>query len=170
MRSESGLQLHGSPCGSVPYWEAVEIGAVTYANFLTEGQANLWNLLKADATVLSYTKNILDGVPLGLTEGTGFPYIIVPTPTVSEEHYITFSKKIETVVFRIDIFDRKESVSRLLGDAVRSCIETNKATFGTSYGMYRFINASTSLSYVRVDDRSVVYDYALNIEYEWVAW
>jgi len=146
------------------------MGEVTYANFLTEAQANLWNLLKANATVLSYTKNVLDGVPIGLTEGTGFPYVIVPTPTVTEEKYITFSKKIQTVSFKIDIFDRKESVSRLLGDAVKNCIETNKASFSTSYGMYRFINSSSSLTYVRQADRAIVYDYTLNIDYEWVAW
>jgi hypothetical protein len=146
------------------------MGEVTYANFLTEAQANLWNLLKADTTLAGYTKNVLDGVPLGLTKGTGFPYVIVPTPEVTSEDYLTFTKKISHIAFRVSVFDRKESVLRLVCDAVRNACETNKVLFKNSYGMFRFLNANTSLSYDVQDDGAVVYTYMMNISYEWVAW
>lgn len=146
------------------------MGEVTYANFLTEAQSNLWSLLRADTTIATYTKNVLDGIPLGLTKGTGFPYVIVPTPEVSDEHYLTFTKKIESISFRVDVFDRKESVLRSLCDAIRNACETNKTLFKNSYGMFKFINGNTSLAYDVQEDNSVVYNYTMTLSYEWVAW
>jgi hypothetical protein len=143
------------------------MGAVTIANSLFEAQANLWNLIKADATVLSYTKNILDGVPLGLTSGTGFPYVIVPTPEVNSPQWVTLTKKKETLSFKINVFDRKESVLRHLCDAIRNVAETNTALFRNSYGMYKYMNTTSSLTYIRDADNSIVYNYTLTLEYEW---
>ena len=148
------------------------MGEVTYANFLSEAQSNLWTLLKADATLATYTKNVLDGIPLGLTKGTGFPYVIVPTPEVTDEHYLTFSKKIEAVSFKVEVFDRKESVLRNVCDAIRNCVGSaaNTKIFGNTYGMYKFLNATTSLGYDIQEDNSVVYNYTMTLTYEWVAW
>jgi hypothetical protein len=137
---------------------------------LAESQANLWNLLKADATIAGITKNVLDGVPVGLTQGTGFPYVIVPTPVVDEESYLTFSKKQETITFKVEIFDRKESVLRQLCDAIRSVCETNKMLFKRSYGMMEFKNARTSITYVVMEDNAIVYNYTMELAYEWIAW
>jgi hypothetical protein len=143
------------------------MGAVTVANCLSEAQANLWTLIKTNATVLGYTKNVLDGVPIGLTSGTGFPYVIVPTPDIVEGEWVTFGKKKERISFKVEVFDRKESVLRALCDAIRNVAETNGSTFATSYGMFKYMNVHGSLTYIRAEDNSVVYNYTLTLEYEW---
>lgn len=146
------------------------MGEVTCANFLSEAQANLWSLLRNDATLATKTKNILDGVPLGLTSGTGFPYVIVPTPIISSSSRLTFTKKKEVATFKVQVFDRKESVLRAVCDAVRNACETNKELFRNSYGMFKYTNTSTSMTYSVMEDNSVVYTYEMDIAYEWVAW
>jgi hypothetical protein len=109
----------------------------------------------------------LDGVPVGLTSGTGFPYVIVPTPNIESGEWMTLTKKKETLSFKIEIFDRKESVLRSLCDAIRNVAETNTTLFANSYGMYKYMNSSGNLSYVMTEDRSIVYNYTLTLEYEW---
>jgi len=141
--------------------------AITVANALSASQGNLWTLIKTDATVLSYTKNVLDGVPIGLTKGTGFPYVIVPTPTIDQGEWATFSKRNEYLVFNIEVYDRKESVLRSLCDAIRNVCETNRVLFATSNGMYQYTNTSTSMSYMVDDDNSVVYNYTITLRYLW---
>jgi hypothetical protein len=143
------------------------MGAVTIANCLSEAQSNLWSLIRTNATVLTITKNVLDGVPVGLTSGTGFPYVIVPTPNIESGEWVTLTKKKETISFKVEVFDRKESVLRSLCDAIRNVAETNTTLFANSYGMYRYMNSSGNLSYVMMDDNSVVYNYTLTLEYEW---
>jgi len=140
---------------------------ITTANSLTESQSNLWTLLKTNATILSYTKNVLDGVPLGLTSGTGFPYIIVPTPEISSGEWVTLTKKNEKLVFKVEIFDRKESVLRSICDAIRDVVQTNSTIFANTHGMYKYMNTSGILSYVIQEDKSVVYNYTLTLEYLW---
>lgn len=146
------------------------MGEVTVANMLAESQTNVWNLLRSDATLLSMTKNILDGVPLGLTKGTGFPYIIVPTPTLSGESYITFNRKQRTIIFNIETFDRKESVLRTVVDRISYLLQTSSPTFKTSYGMMKYISSSTGMSYITDEDNSVIYNYTVSATYEWIAW
>ena len=89
---------------------------------------------------------------------------------MNDEEYLTFTKKKESVSFRVEVFDRKESVLRLVCDAIRSVCETNKNLFKNSYGMYKFKNSNTSLSYDMQEDNSVVYNYGMVLSYEWVAW
>lgn len=139
---------------------------VTIANFLTASQGNLWTLIRNDVTVSAITKNVLDGIPVGLTAGTGFPYVIVPTPEVTNGERVTLNSKREHVTFKVSVFDRKESVLRTLCDAIRNAVETNKNVFA-GYGMYQYMNTSTSLSYVIQEDNAVVYNYVLSFEYEW---
>jgi len=74
------------------------------------------------------------------------------------------------IEFRVHVFDRKESILRKLCDAVRNCCQTNKNTFSNSYGMFNYKNTSTSMSYAIQEDNSVVYDYEMLIQYEWVQW
>ena len=143
------------------------MGALTVANCLSEAQSNLWTLIRNNATVLTYTKNVLDGVPLGLTSGTGFPYVIVPTPEIQGGEWATFSKKKETITFKVEVFDRKESVLRGLCDAIRSVVESNRVLFASSYGMFQYMNTSGTLSYAQMEDNSVVYNYTLTLEYQW---
>jgi hypothetical protein len=127
----------------------------------------LWTLLKTDATVLTFTKNVLDGVPVGLTKGTGFPYVIVPTPEIRAGEWRTLSKRDEEIIFEIQVYDRKESVLRSLCDAIRNACETNRVVFSNSYGMYKYTNSTGSLSYIVEDDNSVVYNYTLSLSYVW---
>lgn len=143
------------------------MGALTVANCLSESQSNLWTLIKEAATVLAYTKNVLDGVPVGLTKGTGFPYVIVPTPEVQHNDYRTLTNHSETLIFRVEIFDRKESVLRNLADAIRYLVDNNKTVFSNSYGMFKYANSSGTLSYDIAEDNSVIYNYTLTLEYVW---
>jgi len=143
------------------------MGAITVANALSESQANLWTLIRNNATVLALTKNVLDGVPVGLTKGTGFPYVIVPTPAIVAGEWATFSKRTEFLVFKVEVYDRKESVLRSLVDAIRSVVDTNRSLFATSYGMYKYFNQSGDLSYAVQEDNSIVYTYTLTLRYEW---
>lgn len=144
-------------------------GVLTYEDAIDNAQSNLWTLLRNDKPLLSLTKNILDGIPIGLTKGEGFPYIIVPTPTLNEE-YITFSKKMATLSFDIQVYATKESIVRQIADRIRFICEENKVVFHNSYGQYKFKNSSTGLSYESTQDGDIVYDYTLTITYEWVAW
>ena len=143
---------------------------VTYANFFSEAQANLWALVKNDATVKSFTPHVIDGIPLGLTQGIGFPYVIIPTPATGGENYLTFTHKKKTIVFRMEIFDRKEATLRSLLNAVSNVIESNKIVFNNSYGMFKYLNSSGSMVYDIMEDNNVVYDYSLVATYEWVSW
>jgi hypothetical protein len=140
---------------------------VTQANVLTASQGNLWTLIKTDATVLSYTKNILDGVPVGLTKGTGFPYVIVPTPTGETGGWKTLSKRNEWLTFTIEVYDRKESVLRGLCDAIRNVCENNRVLFARDNGMYQYENSSTALGYLTDEDGSIVYNYTITLKYLW---
>ena len=143
---------------------------VTYANFFSEAQANLWALVKNDATVKTFTPHVIDGIPLGLTQGIGFPYVIIPTPATGGEHYLTLTRKMKTIVFKMEIFDRKEATLRSLLNAVSNVIESNKVLFSNSYGMFKYLNSSGSMVYDIMEDNNVVYDYSLIATYEWVSW
>jgi len=147
------------------------MGDVTYEDLLTESQANVWNTRKANTTILSYTKNILDGVPEGLTKGTGFPYVVVATPTIESEPNLCFGgRKMSTINFEIRVYNKKESVNRLLCDAIRYCLENNLSTFKNDYGMMKYLNTSTHRSFYYQEDGSVIYEYFINVTYEVVKW
>jgi len=141
--------------------------AITVANTLSASQENIWTLIKNDSTVLSFTKNILDGVPVGLTRGTGFPYVIVPTPTITAGAWRTLAHRDEFLTFKIEVFDRKESVMRKLCDAIRNVLETNRVAFATENGMYQYFNTSTDMTYVVEEDNSIVYNYTITVKYQW---
>lgn len=144
-----------------------DMTVITVANTLSGAQGNLWTLIKNDVTVLSFTKNILDGVPVGLTKGTGFPYVIVPTPTIEAGEWATFSKRNEFIVFKIQVYDRKESVLRGLCDAIRNVAETNRVLFALDNGMYQYTNTTTNMTYMIDEDNAVVYNYELTLKYLW---
>ena len=146
------------------------VGEVTYATFLTNAQANLWDLISNDSVIQSYTKNVLDGIPVGLTKGTGFPYIIIPTPTVPSAGHITLTHVREIIEFKVDVFDRRERVLRPLCDRIRDLCEHAEVLFRNTYGMLHFITGNTTMSYVVVEDGSIVYNYTMNLTWEWVLW
>lgn len=146
------------------------MGEVDNTKLLKESQSNVWTLIRGSTAITAYTNNILDGVPLGLTKGIGFPYIIVPTPTITSEKYLTFKRKMVGIAFKVEVFDRKESVSRSICDALRNLLETNKATFHTTDGMFKYMNSSTALTYVTDEDNTVIYNYTLNMSFEVVLW
>lgn len=108
--------------------------ATTYANIESNVQATIYGIISADATVLSYlapnsTKNILDGDPIKLIQGRGFPYITINN--VKAEHGIDrMANTINhcNISLDITIVSNQESVVRSISGAVRNALRTNQNT------------------------------------------
>ncbi len=104
------------------------MATATYDTLVDVTQEEIHTILKNDATVLSLTTKIVDGLPYTqMQRGIGFPYIQVPTPEYTEERY-TFTKSKVLMSVNITIFSTKASTLRQLTDAVRKALTDNQNT------------------------------------------
>lgn len=95
-------------------------------------QKVVWKLLQADTT-LDYwipSNHIIDQIPPAMMKGAGFPYIIVHTPTITEEPLtLGPSRKVEnTIRIKIETYDKKQINIRRIADAIKNTLSTNQAT------------------------------------------
>jgi len=138
----------------------------TYGNLQDNAQSTVHGIVNADSIVQGFTKNIVDGVPEGLTRGVGFPYVVIPTPTVSEER-LTFTLKKVFVEFPIEIWTTRESVCRKLSDAVRNTLKTNLSTTEAAY-LKDFNVTSSGVSPTILPDGKTVYTNIIRVRFEWI--
>ena len=96
-----------------------------YATLQSSLQSTVYTLLSDNIDNVT----VVDGVPKALLKGTGFPYIIVRTPTPTDE-IVTFSTTFRetTPSLDIEIWSEQESVVRTLSDSVREVLLENEAT------------------------------------------
>jgi len=100
----------------------------TYSTVITDTQHQVVDILKNDSTVLTYTNIVLDGFPSDLLKRRAFPFILVRTPTVSEENLTISSKKSIDITLDIEIYAGKEGMGREVADAVRAALYNNRNT------------------------------------------
>ncbi|MFA5158041.1 MAG: hypothetical protein WC451_02550 [Patescibacteria group bacterium] len=108
---------------------------LTYDNAPDVGQTLLWNILRSDPTlgggsVLTRKLNVLDKKPEEISSGTGYPYLIVPIPRISEE-FATFVKKILEIEYGCELYALQTKPQREMIAAIRKCIRSNISLFGT---------------------------------------
>ena len=156
-----------------------------FSTIVRDLQSDIIDILKADTTTFSITLSeggdqdaslsqftILDGMPTDLIKGTGFPYIIVHTPT--EE---TFKKTLNTkyqsnLEIQIEVYDRRESCVRTLIDMVRSSVLNGIATW-RARDMFmmpmdtRIHSTSPKVSYLPMDRTKPVWYMSIFIPFKW---
>ena len=121
-----------------------------YKNIEDELHTAVYNIIKNDPDISSYTTNIYDGIPVQLRRGTGFPYIIVHTPTVREDQ-ITVTKSMVDSTIQTEIIDKKESNVRILVGLVRHALKINRVTLrGNTFYLYNI--GRTNLNRTIVSD------------------
>lgn len=142
----------------------------TYANLIQGSQQAVWSFLRStlenETTNAVKTKNVLDRVPENLAEGVGFPYVIVPLPTVAEE-FLTFSQKRIMVVFDIEVWIKNSSTAVLI-DRVRRALSANKNFFDSDLILHQFINTGSDHNIVELPNGDKVQQYRLTVQYEWI--
>ena len=157
----------------------------TMSNAVQTLHTDIINILKADTNSLTATyadgttdtfslsglkTQILDGVPVGLIKGTGFPYIIVHTPEV-EETRLSFSKhKIELNV-HIEIITRREGQVRILTDAVKDSLQNSQNTTKADGYCWYGRRVRSNLNYIFLQGElgnKPVWHMNLFISYLWV--
>jgi hypothetical protein len=151
----------------------------SYANILQEVQSRLYNLISTDITTYTFSADsqtftvgigtnnatVVDGIPKKLIQGTGYPYIIIPTGEVTEE-ILTMTKKKVRITTRIEIYARREKSLRIMSDRIREILETNKNTANWSAAGLAFKNiTSSSLNSRLRDDGDMEYNMMFFVEH-----
>lgn len=140
--------------------------AVTYANLIKQAQEDVWRTLEEDATVQTYTTNILNNQPASkVGERIGVPYVIVPTPTISEER-LTLTQKRIFLTFDIEVvFTRIENMALI--DRLRQLLSSSSGTFSSTYVLHQFLNSGQT-DYITLPDGHKAQRYILSVQYEWI--
>lgn len=131
----------------------------TLANSVQTLQNTIYNILKSDTTTITFTHadseittrtlgdlNIMDGIPVQLIEGVGFPYIIVHTPEENSERLTLTKHKTEFNV-HIEIIGKYEGNVRTLTDAVKDALHNAQATTKASGYWWYGRRIRTNLNY-----------------------
>lgn len=144
----------------------------TYANAVTNIQSTIYGVISADSAVKALMApppyHIIDGSPYKLSRERGFPYIIVPSPTMSRNIRVLDNNTFEhDVSLTITIASIQESVVRSIADAVMNALKTNQATTRAA-NLYWFKVKSTSEKPVMLDNGDMTYQYDINIGYRFV--
>uniref|UniRef100_A0A6M3IJ34 Tail protein n=1 Tax=viral metagenome TaxID=1070528 RepID=A0A6M3IJ34_9ZZZZ len=142
----------------------------TYSNIIYSSRDSVWSYLRSDLENHSdtslKTSNVFTSIPKSLAKGTGFPYVIVPSPSLSEER-ITFTQKKILVTFDIDIWISKSSTIKLV-DRIRTLLSSVSSTFSGTLNLNQFLNSSGSPETIELPNGEFVKKYTLTIQYEWV--
>jgi len=138
---------------------------VTYAALAAQAQANVWDTIKNDSGVQAYTSVVLDHAPAGLTGKTGYSFVVVPLPQISESQ-LTASFKSDIISFQIEVWIWKHSSAPLV-DAVRNALSDLEGTYSGTYILHEFL-ADGDVEYVETEDGRIVQKYTLTVRYEWI--
>lgn len=143
--------------------------ATTYANVRDNAQTTIYGILSTDATVATYTNNIVDGSLYKIIEERGFPYVIVNTPNVDEHSNRFLSNQAfkQEITLRISVASIKESVVRKLSDAVINALKTNQATTRAA-NLNWFKLRGASLRSYKMDNNDTVHIYDIDVGYTFV--
>lgn len=104
---------------------------ISYDTAADEIQSLVRGQLASD--LVSFTKNVYDGLPPKLAEGHGYPYVIVHTPSIDEDMF-TFHKVKLSVRVTIEVYSIKEGNVRQGIDRVRKSLYDAKDTFRYTLG------------------------------------
>jgi len=136
-----------------------------YNQILQNGQSVLRTLIYNNATVAAITTKVLDGVPTELIKGTGFPYIIVHMPRISEDT-LRIRRKRVIILSTIEVWDKRESVVRTLCDAIRQAVVDGDSSMKAEGFFERNIDSS-GLDFTILTDNTALYTGTITISYKW---
>jgi len=133
------------------------MASTTYANASSNIQTTIYNLLNSNLSNV----NVLDGTPKQLMKGTGFPYVIVRTPTLSDDNIVLNNRFAEvTAVMEIEIWSEKESVVRSFYDSIRSIFRDNLSTT-EGIKIFNYVISSSTLATFQVSENKTVHKMTL---------
>jgi len=146
---------------------------VAYATVEEDVQSTIFTIINNDTTSITFHNNetgtlannvtVLDGIPQNLVINTGFPYVLVQTPYITEERS-TKNKFGLQVTSPIEIFDKKEkNVRRIIG-AIRSALSSNQATTRAIH-LTNMLIKSTPMTRT-IGDTSKIYNGHLRVRYK----
>lgn len=138
---------------------------VTYAALAVQAQANVWDSIKNSSSVQAYTNAVLDHAPAGLTGKTGYSFVVIPLPRISESQ-LTSTLKSDIITFDVEVWIWKHSSAPLV-DAVRNVLSGLEKTYSGTYQMHEFLSDG-DVEYVETDDGRIVQKYTLTVRYEWI--
>jgi len=123
---QSALRTVNTTNGSDEY--NITLDSVLDKNIHMLVQKTIWNILLSDSMVAYFTPKVIDQIPTALMKGSGFPYIIVYTPTVSKNQLTLSSSGLidKTVHIMIETYDKKQINVRQLADAIDTALTTNQ--------------------------------------------
>jgi len=106
-----------------------------YSSIYDTVQSTIHDILTNDTTLTALTTNILDGEPKNLMKGIGFPYVIINTPSISDENRLSLSNTTFgcNVIVPISVYDKVEKNVRRVSDAVRRALKSNQNTTRTQH-------------------------------------
>lgn len=140
--------------------------AVALSTIRDDIQSTLYNIISSDNTVKTYTKNVYDGRPPSLAEGTGFPYIIIHTSALSKTPLTDGinRKYIMASSTTIELYDKQEGVLRELIDAVEHALLSNQTTTRQNH-MFNLQMTSANPSSRTQPNGSNVWNCRLSVNY-----
>lgn len=154
--------IYGNAQGNVVF-------ELEYDNIVQASQTAIWNFVRtyfqntSDTSIK--TKNVFDRIPEDLTQGIGYPYIIVPYPEVRESLFTFTEKKVE-VVFKIEVWFKGFSARRLI-DAVRTCLNNREEFCSGRLRMAKFVQPDSAYDVISLDNNDVVNRYVFTVIYDW---
>ena len=114
----------------------------SFSQIVQNLQSDIITILNTDTTTTTFTYSdsttatrslsnfkIVDGMPSDLLKGTGFPYIIVHTPTERTSKKTLSAKYQSMLEIQIEVYDRREGNVRILIDMVRDAIKRGISTW-----------------------------------------
>lgn len=141
---------------------------IQYSNMLDYAHTTIVDMLTTNAIIADYTTNILDGIPTNLYRGVGFPYIVVNTPTVSDDRY-TQTQIRSMLTFTIEIYDKKENNVREIADAIKNCLYSEQAQLREKRLTHMVIkNTRLEKEYLLDEGSTPVWRYMISPVFRWV--
>jgi hypothetical protein len=137
-----------------------------YSNISSASQKAVWNFIRYNSTVNTYSTNVIDKNPTTLNEDFGFPLIVVEN-SHREEPELTMSMRQRIITFNITILSKSSDVIRKLIDAVSYSIYSNEAFF-SKLGMSRLRFTDGRADTRETESGSSLYEFRFVLQFEWV--
>lgn len=136
---------------------------ITHDEVPVLSQQLIWTVLKTDKAIAEKTMNILDKEPEALNKGVGFPYVIVPVPSISEEN-ITMRKKELSVAFACSVYSIQTHTLREMVGLVRSAVRKNIPILG-QLRLEHVTTNSDNMGAYELDDGRIAYCINMDITF-----
>lgn len=151
-------------------YQDITLSSVSTSNMHTLAQKIVYNILNSDNMVSYFGANLKDQIPPDLERGGGFPYIIINSPTISEERLtLGPARKFKDKVFlAVEIYSKIQKNVREVADAVRSALVSNQDT-SRGGGLYWLNITRTSLAHTFYagEETYPIWALTLGLEFMW---